>query len=97
MKGLLIASSTNFIILPMITKIVVGRDFYSGKGLSGFIIDYQVTVLAWLILTLLNPVNIWKKIVIEIRCFREILLRYYSSQYISETPYRGIPQVNSFY
>ena len=64
MNKVLLSSSVNVILLPIITNYIINSNLYGVDGLSGIVFDYHITVLIGLIVKLLDPLFLIKKLVI---------------------------------
>ena len=64
MNKVLFASSINVIVLPIISNFVINKNLYGSDGLSGMTFDYHIGVISGLIIKLIDPMFLIKKLVI---------------------------------
>lgn len=64
MNKVLLASSINVIVLPIISNVIVRDNLYGVDGLSGLVFDYHISVIVGLAVKLFDPLFLIKKVVI---------------------------------
>ena len=79
MNKVLFASSVNVIVLPIISNYVIKGNLYGSDGLSGLVFDYHIGVIGGLAVKLFDPLFLIKKLVIEVRCIRNYVIRFLCS------------------
>lgn len=97
MNKVLLASSINVIVLPIISNFVIRSKLYALDGLSGLVFDYQISVIAGLGVKLLDPLFLIKKLVIEVKCLRNLFIRWTCNNLPDVSPEKGVNEVNKFY
>lgn len=77
MKKSIIAQSLNIIVNPIISTFVNNKSLYGSAGLAGMALTYQIVmVFMMLIYYIFNPFYLGKKLLLKIRCFRNIIIKY---------------------
>ena len=97
MNKVLLASSINVIVLPIISNIVIRDKLYAVDGLSGLVFDYHISVVIGLAVKLFDPLFFIKKIVYEVKCLRNLFIRWTCSKLPDVSPEKGVNDVSRFY
>lgn len=108
MNKVLLAASVNTIVVPIITRqifIIISPEdqnvayetLYAVDGLSGMVFDYQISVLAGLIIKLFDPLFFIKRFIIEIKCLRNLFIRFTCGKIPDVNPDKGVIEINKFY
>ena len=97
MNKVLFASTINVIVLPIITNFVINRNLYNSDGLSGMVFDYHIGVMGGLVVKLLDPLFLIKKVIIEVKIFRNAIIRFLCGNQVKIEPEKGVKVVNIFY
>ena len=97
MNKFLLLTSINIIILPIITNFIIGNKLYNTDGLSGFVFDYHISVIAGLAVKFFDPLFIVQKVVVEIKCIRNLFIRWTCNKLSDVSPEKGVHEVNRFY
>ena len=97
MNKVLFASCVNVIALPIVVNVVLTDNLYGNDGLSGMVFDYQISVIIGLVIKLLDPMFIIKKIIMEIKLFRNFYIQKKCLTQTDINPELGVPIINKFY
>lgn len=97
MNKVLLATCINIIVLPIITNYILTNKLYRVDGLAGFVFDYHISVIAGLAIKLFDPMYIIKKLVTEIKCIRNLFIRWTCNKLPDLNPEKGANEVNKFY
>lgn len=77
MKKSIIAQTINIIVNPIISTFVNGKSLYGSAGLAGMGLTYQmIMVCMMLIYNPFNPFYLGKKLLLKIKCIRNIIIKY---------------------
>jgi hypothetical protein len=91
MNKVLFSTCINIIALPIISNYVLRNNVYGSKGLAGMVFDYQISILGvGIIVKLVDPVNFIKRILLNIRKTRNLIIRFICSKLDSVNPSHGV-------
>ena len=92
MNKVLFATCLNIIALPIISNYVIRNNVYGSKGLAGMVFDYQISVLGvGLLMKLIDPGHFIKRILLNIRTFRNMIIRFLCDNNVNVEPKKGVP------
>jgi hypothetical protein len=87
MNKVLFATCINIIALPIITNYTLRNNVYGSKGLTGMVFDYQISILGvGLVMKLIDPPNFVKRILLNIRRIRNVIIRFLCKNLIIINP-----------
>ena len=98
MNKVLFATCVNIIALPIISNYVLRNNVYGSKGLAGMVFDYQISLLGvGLIVKLIDPGSFIKRLLLNVRKIRNVLIRFLCENIVNIEPSKGVPEINTFY
>ena len=90
--------SINCIALPFISEVLTTKNYFGASGVSGVAFDFSISnSLVPVVLSLLNPVYLLKRLLLWIKCSRNFLIRWMCKGLDPKKNLQFVPSVNKFY